>query len=157
MKILLMRHGEASFEAKRDFDRKLTPKGREVVDLRGVQLKAQGIHVKKLIVSPYIRTLETAELIQARLGGVECVESNRITPDVIVGEALAELRDQMMGGKLDSSSEDAGVMMVVTHQPLIGILIEHLTGHARPMQPGDMVMIETPAITAGFGEIVCEF
>lgn len=157
MKILLMRHGEASVEAKRDFDRKLTPKGREVVDWRGAQLKEQGIVVAKLVVSPYIRTLETAELIQAKLGGVERVESNRITPDVIIDEALAELRDQTSGGKLDVLSEEAGAVMVITHQPLIGILIEYLTGHARPMHPGDMVMIETPAIAAGFGEIVCEF
>ena len=146
---MLLRHGEASFDAPRDFDRRLTDKGRGVIGSRAQQISEYPIVVEKMMVSPYIRTLESADLLEVVTDCGERIVDESFEPDAGIAAAISALSR--------CEQENTGVVLVVTHQPLISDLIMFLTQHRQSMAPGDMVLIDTPAIAAGFGEIECVF
>lgn len=149
MKLLLLRHGEASFDAERDFDRTLTDAGQVAIRLRAQQILDFPMTVEKTLVSPYIRTLETAELVEAILGPSSRIVDDAFVPDASPAHAASAV--------VRLTGEYSGPILVITHQPLITDLIKFLTHSHQPMAPGDMVLIDTPAIAAGFGEIECVF
>ena len=64
MKIYIMRHGPAEDQAPtgRDFDRKLTSSGRARTELAAHEL-GRWERPKRVISSPLVRTIETAEIV----------------------------------------------------------------------------------------------
>ena len=68
--LVLMRHGKADVSAPsgRDFDRVLSPKGREQVKVMLAWLKEQGILPDSIISSSALRTQETARGMATGLG-----------------------------------------------------------------------------------------
>lgn len=67
MELYFLRHGEANSKED-DFHRSLTDNGREQVNTLANKWKDEKIRFNKIIVSPYRRTLETAEIIGDVLG-----------------------------------------------------------------------------------------
>ena len=122
MKIWILRHGEAEPHARRDAERELTAHGREQVLNSAAHLIGQPLDC--LLVSPYVRARQTAELVLKALGyPCEPVIVPWLTPESEPKFALSQL-------------PDTGNVLLVSHQPFVGDLISLLLhGHMRQPQP----------------------
>ncbi|GGK82870.1 phosphohistidine phosphatase SixA [Amphritea balenae] len=145
MKLVLLRHGEAGFDAISDEQRSLTANGR----LRLEQMLEQhcGLldDVERAVHSPYLRTCQTAELVN-QYRETELQALSLLTPEssaAAVIEWLALQPDQ--------------ALLLVTHQPLIGNLVSLLCegdlSRPEPMLPGAMAVIELEFLAAGLGRL----
>ena len=113
MKIYIMRHGPAEDQAVtgRDFDRTLTPSGRSRTELAAHEL-GRWERPKRVISSPLVRTIETAEVVMAALGlTFELETREELAPGGDAVGLLGELADQ--GAKR---------VIVIGHEPDVSTL-----------------------------------
>ncbi|MFH6568865.1 phosphohistidine phosphatase SixA [Pseudomonas kulmbachensis] len=132
MKVWILRHGEAQPHARRDAERELTAHGREQVLHSAARLIGQPLDC--ILVSPYVRAQQTAELVRKALGFTsELITVPWLTPESEPRDALSKLAD-------------SGNVLLVSHQPFVGELISLLlNGHLRqpqPMQTASLVELE---------------
>jgi len=137
MKLILMRHGEAESYAANDYDRNLTEYGRKEALASANSLRAYQPEIDLLLVSPYTRARQTADLVLEVLHPVPMVVTDQVTPDVSVAEAIRELEKQFL---------DRKCIMVVMHQPIIGSLVYYLTGVQQPMGTASVAMLDAPIL-----------
>jgi phosphohistidine phosphatase len=130
MRLYVMRHGPAEDRAPsgRDFDRKLTEAGCEVVRRAALALRdRRGPEPLRLLASPYRRARETAELVATALIG---------SPDFELHEDLgcdAGLPLSLVRA-LAREGRDA---LLVGHQPTVEELVRSLVHPARvPLHAG---------------------
>lgn len=113
MKIYIMRHGPAEDQAPtgRDFDRKLTVSGRARTELAVHEL-GRWERPKRVISSPLVRTVETAEVLIAVLGlGFDLETRDELAPG---GSAIGLL------GEL--ATQGAKRVIVIGHEPDVSSL-----------------------------------
>ena len=132
MKLWVLRHGEAEPHARRDAERELTAHGREQVLHSAARLIGQPLD--SILVSPYVRARQTAELVRKTLGFTSgLVTVPWLTPDSEPKFAISKL-------------PDTGNVLLVSHQPYVGELISLLLhGNLRqpqPMQTASLVELE---------------
>ena len=132
MKLWILRHGEAEPHARRDAERELTAHGREQVLHSAARLIGQPLD--SILVSPYVRARQTAELVRKTLGFTSgLVTVPWLTPDSEPKFAISKL-------------PDTGNVLLVSHQPFVGELISLLLhGNLRqpqPMQTASLVELE---------------
>jgi len=154
LNLVLMRHGEAESSAPTDAQRRLTGRGRDMVNAHCIRLKSKllksQLEISRIMTSPYVRAQQTAELAQAVLseGGREVrVEIwDQVTPNgknEIVAKQLSDL-------------EDSSVLLV-THQPFISHFIAYLIGadssRSVVMQTASIVMIQQEVVMPGAGSL----
>ncbi|WP_439133644.1 phosphohistidine phosphatase SixA [Pseudomaricurvus sp.] len=137
MQAFILRHGEAQLFADSDPERALTSVGyQQTLDILSesqAELKA----VTRIIASPYVRAQQTASLASKLLSlPVE-------TSDLLVPEGRLPQVAQL----LDSVNHD--IPLLVSHQPLVGELVNWLCG----LSPGRQVM-GTSALAHVEAEIV---
>ncbi|KMM78954.1 phosphohistidine phosphatase SixA [Pseudomonas deceptionensis] len=132
MKLWILRHGEAEPHARRDAERELTAHGREQVLHSAARLIGQPLD--SILVSPYVRAQQTAELVRKTLGFTSVL--------VTVPWLTPESEPKYALGKLP----DTGNVLLVSHQPFVGELISLLLhGNLRqpqPMQTASLVELE---------------
>ncbi|MCQ4287510.1 phosphohistidine phosphatase SixA [Pseudomonas stutzeri] len=110
MKLWLLRHGEAEPRARTDAERNLTAAGQLEVEHAASHL--QGQPLQAILVSPYQRAQQTAEIIRQTLGFTGAVETVPwLTPE-------SDPKDAML--YLDRRIEQH--LLLVTHQPFVGVL-----------------------------------
>ncbi|UTW07766.1 phosphohistidine phosphatase SixA [Pseudomonas benzenivorans] len=146
MRLWLLRHGEAQAQAATDAERALTPRGCAEVTQVAVQL--QGRPLTMLLVSPYVRTRQTAALVVEALGFAGPVQTVPwLTPD---SDPLEVLR------RLDRY--DSGELLLVTHQPLVGALAGLLVhGHRQQplaMHTASLAELEGDMLAAGIMDLL---
>ena len=115
-----MRHGPAEdYSASgRDFDRALTPSGRERVKVVAARLAELDEAPKVIISSPLVRALQTAEIVAAELGALT-VETHRAMAPGGPANDLA----------LEQAHQGKKRVMVVGHEPdLSGLVASLLRG-----------------------------
>lgn len=127
--------------APTDASRALTPQGREQVRRSASQLAGQPLSM--MLVSPYIRAQQTAEIVQATLNQrLEMRTVPWLTPDSDPDTALGEL-----------DNLDAEHLLVVSHQPLVGALVGLLDRGERSspyaMGTASLARLEGAATLAG--------
>jgi phosphohistidine phosphatase len=113
LKIYIMRHGPAEDQAPtgRDIDRKLTVSGRARTELAAHEL-GRWERPKRVIASPLVRTVETAEVLIAALGlGFELETREELAPG---GNAIGLL------GEL--ATQGAKRVIVIGHEPDVSSL-----------------------------------
>ena len=125
MNLWILRHGEAQLRAATDAERELTAKGREEVLSSAAHLLGQPL--RGIIVSPYVRAQQTAELVREALGFTG--------PIVTVPWLTPESQPRSVLEHLDAYP--AGDVLLVSHQPLVGALIS-LAVHGNVQQPEPM-------------------
>lgn len=124
MALYVMRHGPAEDRAPsgRDFDRALTPAGREVVDRAARALQARlGSAPARVIASPYRRARETADRVTLILGIAEAELHDDLAADA--GLPLGLVREVRAAG---------GEVVLIGHQPTVEELVRALVHPARP-------------------------
>ncbi|WP_428033984.1 phosphohistidine phosphatase SixA [Amphritea sp.] len=145
MRLLLLRHGEAGFNAPSDRQRPLTENGR----LQLQQMLRLNTDVlagaQRIVHSPYVRTCQTAELVQ-QVQPAALFSLELLTPESSPQQLLDWLAEQ--------ADE---VLILVTHQPLVGLLVSLLCEgnltRPEPMLPGVMAVIELEFPAAGLGRL----
>lgn len=131
MKIWVMRHGEASFNAASDCRRSLTENGEKMAYAQGQwlgkRLAEQNRVLDKIIVSPYTRTQQTYEQLIAGLQAVGFTQNfakllekwDGITPSGVV-ENVVDYLDFLR-------EEGAQNVLLISHLPLVFDLTYALT------------------------------
>jgi len=128
MKVYIMRHGPAEDESAsgRDFDRALTPAGRErVMSVARTLVDADEAPVS-IVSSPLVRALQTAEIVAATTklgdrGG--SVETRR---EIAPGGSAVALIDELRRDKRRR-------VMLVGHEPDLSSLVFRLVGAQLPL------------------------
>lgn len=110
MKIWMLRHGEAGHSRGRDADRELTEYGRRQARASAQHLR--GVKFDQILCSPYIRARQTAAEVLDELG---LERQPMLVPWLVPDEPVSGAVRQ-----LDSLSK--GEILLVTHQPLVGLL-----------------------------------
>ena len=134
-----MRHGEASWAAASDVERPLTIAGQSQLSAM-LQIHADDLKdITKIISSPYLRTQQTAAIVNQSLE-VDIILDANITPNNSVREAVLAIEQHWCEG-----------LLVVTHQPLIGCLISYLeeggssaTHYPELVEPGSLYSYSLP-------------
>lgn len=130
MRLYVMRHGPADDHSPtgRDFDRALTPPGRDIVAKVALALQgALGGGPLRVLSSPLRRARETAEVVASVLASIPLrVE---IHDDLA---ADAELPLGLVGAMREAGSD----ALLVGHQPIVEELVRVLIHPSRPSFPG---------------------
>ena len=126
MLLLILRHGKAEpgRAGAPDSSRRLTAEGKEL--LRPVLSRAaeSGVKPETVLVSPYVRARETAEIAREMLGVSEQpLACDALTPDSDPKSVWDEVRVHSQASQL----------MLVGHNPLLSSLLSALIADGRPM------------------------
>jgi phosphohistidine phosphatase len=124
MRLYVMRHGPAEDRAPsgRDFDRRLTEAGREVVQRAARALdEARRATPLRVLASPFRRARETADVVAGHLATGEPELHDGLGADADLPHALV--------GELLAAGADA---LVIGHQPIVEELVRALISSAQP-------------------------
>lgn len=146
MHVFFMRHGEAVTQAESDAARNLTDAGRSDVRAtvnRSLEEPMFGDVIDEIWCSHYVRAQQTAELVASIIGKPVTVKDG-LSPTDNPDNLLHELR------------ESEKTILVVSHQPLLGTIVDRLagleTGRYR-MGTSALAAIETELMAYGCGEL----
>lgn len=114
MLLFLMRHGEAEPFNKSDADRALTQTGRAAVASKQQHIPS----VEAMIVSPYLRALQTADILVGE--GLD-VSYRHVDDRVLPDCPLDPIVDDVINPSLSCQ-------LIVAHNPLLSRLTRHLCG-----------------------------
>lgn len=137
-----MRHGHALPAADDDdAGRRLSPRGCEDLERLARRLKDIGWHPDRAFASPLSRARDSAQIV---LRGA--------APDVTL-ELLEALRPESHPAEvlaaLSAAGATAGHLLLIGHQPLMGLFAGWLTGGAPPAFPaGSLQRIEVAGLLA---------
>lgn len=115
MDLILWRHAEAE-DSEPDLARPLTPKGRRQAQKMAHWLKAQLPDSVRIVVSPAVRTRETADALALPYEIVHAID-----PDASADDLLAA----------SGWPNGHGVVILVGHNPAISVLAARLAGAER--------------------------
>ena len=148
MYVTIWRHVQSGM-ATSDRLRELTIQGRDDVGFGFHQFhlhcEARGIpHPGRVLYSEWVRTTQTAEIIASAFTHAELQPS----PALLPGGTLHAV-DQAL------EAQQSGVLahvLLVSHQPLVSLLVDHYLGSAglvAPLVPGGQVTLEMDVAAAG--------
>ena len=133
----LLRHGSAlPAGAFGDRQRVLSPAGMRGLESLRARFAREGWRPDRILSSPYARARQSAGIVAGAATPpvaveiLRALEPEREPSDVL--DALARLRIA------------AGHVLVVGHQPLLGLLVGRLTGLERGFAPGTLVRVACP-------------
>lgn len=148
MDVVLVRHGTAEAVARRDRERALTLEGRRESRELGERLSREGFAPELVIASPFVRAIQTAELVAAALGSVGPMRVSRaLRPDCDAGGVV-----ELLAAQVDDGIER---VMLVAHEPILSSTCAVLTGHgAGGFQRAEAVRLTWQPPLAGNARIV---
>ncbi|RZO20239.1 MAG: phosphohistidine phosphatase SixA [SAR92 clade bacterium] len=119
MDLFIIRHGEA-VDGYPDSHRKLSGLGKSQVASAGVAHSNIMAEIEVVFSSPYLRATQTADLFLGQLSEKNSLEINRF-------DDLMPLGDIMSVVSL-LQKHHSRVVLLVAHMPILGGLIDYLTG-----------------------------
>jgi len=147
MRIYLMRHGDASYQAPHDDLRQLTDKGRDRIQWNISQKRDELSLVEAFFTSPILRAKQTSELGCALLGRKDAIS--------VVSWLIHESKPSRAIQELSQLKVNSALLF--SHQPFASHFVESLC----QLQPGEIQMntasivaIDADPIAAGFGTIL---
>jgi phosphohistidine phosphatase len=154
MRLYLMRHGEASWDAASDAERPLTERGQWLTQ----QVAEAGLMADKpqqLIASPYRRAQQTSDIITSVIGDCRRSISDLITPEGNPQQVLDWLYQYCQ------QQPNLQRLLLVSHNPFISELISYLVmGGPRTgdsplpvMMPSTLVSLSSEVMAAGCFEL----
>jgi phosphohistidine phosphatase len=133
----LLRHGEAEpHDARRDDERRLTPRGEDQSRAAGRALAALQIGFQAVFTSPKVRALDTARLACEALG-----------MEPIIEDSLAEGFDERAARELAAAGDR---VLVVGHEPDFTQVIHDITGGRAELKKGGIAGLRI----SGSGELL---
>lgn len=148
MELYFLRHGRADRSAwsGSDFDRPLTPEGRERMIRESQRLNKIGLQVDHVLTSPLVRARQTAEVFAEVTGQVErIVVDERLAHDFSMSALKAIVGDHNTAEKL----------LMVGHEPSFSAVIGELIGGAPVVcKKGCLARVDIPSSSVLKGELV---
>src|SRR5438105_6305466 len=131
----LLRHGEAlAAGTAGDRERPLSPAGVGSLRALGARLATERWRPERAFSSDYVRARGSLAILSEGISHPPSGEELReLAPETDPDEALRAVAARAAG---------AQHVLVVSHQPLLGRMVAHLTGETRPLAPGTLVRIE---------------
>lgn len=149
MIIYILRHGQAEAQITSDEARKLTQKGFfETEKVLAGRLKELA-GVTAIWASPLVRAQQTAQIAQQYLATIPLQ-----TTDILVPEADP---NQLIDLLSSHHASNAGAILLVSHQPMVGRLLGLLCGKHEgfyPMGTSSLAAIEIDPVAAGLGQLL---
>jgi phosphohistidine phosphatase len=145
MDLFILRHGKAEARAATDADRRLTGQGRRDVARVITAARDDLALVTHLWVSPYIRARQTADIASSLLGDIEPFVTELLVPEA---DPIALCEQLQLC--------DAEALLLVSHQPLVGTLVDMLCGADagyHPMGTSSLAGIDIDLAAAGMGKL----
>ena len=143
----LLRHGLAlPAGAAGDRQRVLSPAGINGIEALAAHLAREAWRPDRIFSSPYARAQQSAGIVAGAAAPPVAVE---ILADLAPGRESSEVLDA-----LASFGISTGHVLVVGHQPLLGLLVRRLTGFEKGFSPGTLVRVHCPrGLRQGSGRI----
>tara|TARA_R110002072_G_scaffold3830_5_gene27310 strand:+ start:6993 stop:7433 length:441 start_codon:yes stop_codon:yes gene_type:complete len=142
MKLLIMRHGEATPLVDIDANRALTNRGHAEARSAVESVVERGERPQILFVSPYLRAQQTAAEVQCLVPEIELVTIDCLIPEASPADLITFL---------EKSTETN--IILVSHQPLVSLLIGYLTGQQIYMGTASVALIESDIWAKQQGEL----
>lgn len=146
MKLFILRHGQAEARAASDAERALTARGRRDVKKITDGSASELLELEQIWVSPLRRAQETAAVAMETLDwGSEPITTALLEPGSDVEALCEQLRES-----------DYECLLLISHQPLVGALIEHLSGAAPgryAMGTASLACLEFDWAASGLAEV----
>ena len=133
----LLRHGQAQPPgAGGDLARPLSPAGRSALETLGARLAREGTRHDRVLASPLVRAVESAEAVLGAYPAPPAIETLReLAPDSSPAGVLEALHRLGL---------ERGHVLLIGHQPLLGQLALTLAGAETAFAPASLVRIECP-------------
>lgn len=147
MRLYLVRHGVAEERAgwfDDDDLRPLTEKGAEGVARVAAALARAGVAPKIIITSPLSRAEQTARILADALGA----------PVVVDERAGGGLRARDLAAMCGAAGADGHDVMIVGHEPDMGIVLRELTGARVTCKKGACARVDFEKLTDAGGTLV---
>ncbi len=148
MKLFILRHGQAEPQKTTDEARELTEKGREdtrrVVSARIAYMQS----ITEIWASPLVRAQQTAHIAASYFPALKIQTSELIIPESSPAIAMDWLQ---------SINQQNLSILLVSHQPFVGELVNNLCGKPTgfyPMGTSSLAVIEAPVIATAMGELL---
>lgn len=143
MQCVLVRHGEAAWDAPSDAQRQLTRVGEHHAGLAANWLADQW-QPELLIHSPFVRARQTAEVFLARYPGLQRRQSDHLQPEV----TLAQLETLIVAA-------DSERLLLIGHNPQLSRALSWFCGEDidEAMAPASMALIDLPVIAKDTGRL----
>jgi phosphohistidine phosphatase len=134
MKLILMRHGEASYQfGAKDEERPLTAFGAAQARTAGLWLAAQGLQPDAVLCSTAKRTAQTLEHL--RLGGLEL-------PPGSMRSELYLATPQAMLSLIEAQVGKSDTLMLIAHNPGLSDLASELSDQRLHFSPASVSVLE---------------
>lgn len=150
MKLFIMRHAQASFNAPSDRERPITEKGIEQTKRLISENKSSLADVNLIWSSELLRARQTAELVSECLN-LNSTQKDFLSPDDDVRQVVHELK------KLD----DDICLLIVSHQPLVGELVSYLVNanvhQAHPYATSEVMALEMEYLEPGMASLLKQY
>ena len=153
MTIFILRHGQAEAQVTTDEARQLTEKGRSdtarVVGARALDM----VPLAQIWASPLVRAQQTAEIAAHYFPNLKIQTTELLIPEANP-QALLEWLDEINQLQLQDSNQS---ILLVTHQPLVGALVNKLCGKPDdfyPMGTSSLAAIRAQVIAADMGDLL---
>ena len=119
--LFIMRHGEAVAQSSQDSQRQLNARGDAEVSQMALWLAKVYPHIDYVLVSPYVRTQQTAALMLAQQGPATQLQT--------LPELVPEGDCQQVQLYVDAlrTEQPAARILIVSHMPLVSFLVETFT------------------------------
>jgi phosphohistidine phosphatase len=133
--LLLLRHARPTLTSPtgRDFDRPLAAEGRADALLAGQFLRRKQLTPATVICSPAARARQTAEHV---------IEAAQLAAPLLFRDSIYEASAEQLIEVVAEAAGDAGVLLVVGHNPGLQELLERLTGAGASMHPATLARID---------------
>ncbi|MCU0480130.1 MAG: phosphohistidine phosphatase SixA [Anaerolineae bacterium] len=133
MQLYFLRHGEAEDYSADDYNRALTPTGRNRLQIAAKTIHQLSLKLDHIYTSPRIRAHQTAQIVGTELG---------IEPTVT--ELLNYGFNQVALAELINPYADDARLMLVGHEPTLSSVIAHITGGRVDMKRGGLARVDVP-------------
>lgn len=150
MKLYVMRHAQASFNAPSDQERPITEKGLEQTNELIKRIKNELSDVEQIWSSELLRAKQTASAVSDVLA-LPTSEHAFLSPDVDPRDVLEKIN------ALNTKS----ALLIVSHQPLVGELVSLLVNgnahQAHPYSTSEILFLEADVIAPGMASLVKQY
>lgn len=136
MQLFIMRHGEAHPNAIDDKSRSLTELGTQQAEMAGHWLRQLCGQIDLALVSPYQRTQQTF----TGLNHSSLVVEQQLAKELIPSAEPEQICDYL--DFLSTQGQSLQSVLLVSHMPLVGYLLYHLTGESRAFATGNIAQLE---------------
>jgi phosphohistidine phosphatase len=133
--LLLLRHAKSSWKdtSVKDFDRPLNQRGLKAAPAIGRLMRKRKLQPELVLSSPAERARQTTQLV---------LEAAGLKTEVRYDERIYEASAARLFEIVSQIDEEAGMVMMVGHNPGFEELLEALTGEARGLSTAALACIE---------------